>query len=352
MNFEPSESSNQLALLDILTGVQAGAGTGATPNRSTLLPEITATYKYNLKSGVPIRFWTQQFSAAEVDELVKCVTARIRLDDSILMAARTQAVDIIRSEQEIFDQQDAVRKMIRAAISLPDVEEQAQRVLLRVGYLNPQELQICLLERLKTEFETRGQMDIVESEDGLDHALSLIMVQHPGLLRRAEKECYADFTEVTEADPLPGYISSDQPLQTSHLNIYGVMPADLNSWERDFAQTLDNDLTGTVKWWHRNPPLKPYSVRIVLPDGSAFFPDFVIGVKDRNRQDNILLAETKEAINRPKSILEAVGEHKKYGRALMVYWEERRRWMTVRYDEATDKNIVDSVFRLNLMPNY
>ena len=45
-------------------------------------------------------------------------------------------------------------------------------------------------------------------------------------------------------------------------------------------------------------------------------------------------------------------EHKRYGRVLMLHWENRERWMTVRYDPARDRNATDAVFRLEALAEY
>ena len=199
---------------------------------------------------------------------------------------------------------------------------------------------------------------MAQDEDRLESALALILVKYPRLLKDVEKSCAARFSIIRETEPLPGFIESATPLSASFKNIYGVYPADLNEWELEFAKLLDNDTSGSVLWWHRNPPKKKYSVAIVRPDGGRFFPDFIVGVKDRTvAKDGILLIETKHAIGSVDSKIKAVIEHKEYGRALMIHWENwherpRRRAMTVTYDADKDQNFIDQVFRCKAMPTY
>jgi hypothetical protein len=183
-------------------------------------------------------------------------------------------------------------------------------------------------------------------------------VRHPNLLSEVEKQCAARFSYVRESEPLPGFVESATPLNPSFKNVYGVFPADLNPWEVEFAKLLDNDPTGTVLWWHRNPPRKKHSVAIVRPDGGRFFPDFIVGVKGRKvAKHPVLFIETKHAIGSLDSQIKAVVEHKEYGRALMIHWkdwhdEKNRVAMTVRYNPAKDKNELDAVFRCESMPTY
>jgi type III restriction enzyme len=56
------------------------------------------------------------------------------------------------------------------------------------------------------------------------------------------------------------------------------MPQDLNGPERAFADLLDADTTGTVDYWFRNEPRKPWSIGIVMPSGDRYFPDFAVKV--------------------------------------------------------------------------
>ena len=96
----------------------------------------------------------------------------------------------------------------------------------------------------------------------------------------------------------------------------------------------------------------------VGPDGGRFFPDFIVGVKDRTvAKDGILLIGTKHAIGSVDSKIKAVIEHKEYGRALMIQWENwhdrpKRRAMTVAYDPDKDQNFIDKVFRCSSMATY
>ena len=59
---------------------------------------------------------------------------------------------------------------------------------------------------------------------------------------------------------------------------------------------------------------------------------------------------TKRAINDDLNAkVKSVVEHKSYGRTAILFYEENKRWMTVRYNEGADKNELDSVFRLSAM---
>lgn len=320
---------------------------------------VAGVYRYPLRPDMPLRFMTQELPL-EVADLLACIEQQVSFNDRALLTALAKDVQIIRIERGHFlGVAEEQRSIISARINLEKAERQAQLLLLRQQYLSPKDLQDHLLKRLAAEFRNHGMSEVAEDVERLEVALALILVRHPGLLREVEKSCAARFSFTRETEPLPGFVDSAVALNPSFKNVYGVFPADLNTWEVEFAKLLDNDPEGTVLWWHRNPvKKKKHSVAIVRPDGGRFFPDFIVGVKSRTvARDGILLIETKHAIESLDSQINAVVEHREYGRALMIHWkdwqdEKRRTAMTVLYDPRTDKNVLDAVFRCAAMPTY
>ncbi len=86
------------------------------------------------------------------------------------------------------------------------------------------------------------------------------------------------FKEIFDTDKLPEFVELPAGVKKSRLNVYGVTPQDLNGPERAFADLLDADTTGTVDYWFRNEPRKPWSIGIVMPSGDRYFPDFAVKV--------------------------------------------------------------------------
>jgi superfamily II DNA or RNA helicase len=339
---------------ELLDGFQVSA----TQEEDSGAEQASDKHRYDLKPGSPLRFLTQELPVDILENLLLCMEQQVAFNDSSMLAALAQDVQVIRVELTHLTEGEEKRSLMRAKIDLEKVERQAQELLFKQQYLSAQELQDHLLKRLGEEFTRYGMSEIANDEDRLISALSLILVKTPRLLKDVEKSCAARFSIIRETEPLPGFIESATPLSASFRNIYGVYPADLNEWELEFAKVLDNDTSGSVLWWHRNPPKKKYSVAIVRPDGGRFFPDFIVGVKDRTvAKDGILLIETKHAIGSVDSKIKAVIEHKEYGRALMIHWENwreraQRRAMTVGYNPNKDQNFVDKVFRCSSMATY
>ena len=341
-------------LLDLLDGLAAKAQDEQTAGAA---PTATNARRYPLRDGVPLRFLTQELPF-EVEHLLVCMEQQVSFNDRALLNALAQDVQVIRIEQTHLEVGEERRSVMQARIDLEKAGRQAQQLLLRQTYLSPKELQDHLLKRLAAEFVNHGLAEVAHDEDRLEAALALILVRQPGLLREVEKSCAARFSFTRETEPLPGFIESVDPLPPSFKNVYGAFPPDLNDWEVEFAKILDNDPSGTVLWWHRNPPRKKHSVAIVRPDGGRFFPDFIVGVRGRTvARDGVLLIETKHAIGSVDSKIKAVIEHKEYGKALMIHWEnwhdeKSRRAMTVSYDPQKDNNVLDAVFRCASLPTY
>ncbi len=350
-----ARSQGLLDLLDALTAKARG-----TVEAVTSAEPAPGVHRYALKPGMPLRFLTQELPFDILEHLLSCMEQQVAFSDRTLLTALAKDVQIIRVEKTHLaaTAQEEQRSIIQARIDLDKAERQAQQLLLRQQYLSPKDLQDHLLKRLAQEFVSHGMSEVAEDEERLEAALSLILVRFPGLLKEVEKTCAARFSFTRETEPLPGFIESVDALPPSFKNVYGVFPPDLNDWEVEFAKLLDNDPSGTVLWWHRNPVKKKHSVAIVRPDGGRFFPDFVVGVKGRGvAKDGILLIETKHAIGSVDSKIKAVIEHKDYGKALMIHWKDwhdpkNRVAMTVVHDPATDKNVLDAVFRCASMPTY
>jgi hypothetical protein len=192
------------------------------------------------------------------------------------------------------------------------------------------------------------------NKDKVREALYKILVLKSNQLNKAIKEATFRHIESVDAEPLPEFVESMDELNYSRYNIYSIYPDDLNTWELAFAKWLDADDQDVVRWWHRNPSRKPYSVMIPIPGHSNFYPDFVVGVKDRTRGNGILLIDTKERINdeEGQAVAKIETEHMDYKKVMIVYWENKERWMTVEYNPAQNKNQLDRILNYSLMQSY
>lgn len=331
--------------------------TAATPP-SVAEPAIrTGIFTYPLRTDTkaPANFLRAVVSLDQ-EALLSDIVGRFDFTDELLLKAQQTAVQIVMEEVEIFGNRKDSPETIRADLAQHEVDAMAQRALIAADDLeviDTRELNLCLVAAFRRAVEARG-IDVFDTEGKLLMGLNKILALRPAHLKRAISEAVSRHTVAEDAAPIPAAITGFAALEPARLNLYRVFPDDLNSWERAFAEYLDDDTTGTVEWWHRNPPRKPYSVGIPLPGQPDFYPDFIVGVKDRKRGNGILLAETKRDINdEPGNAQEkAQVEHPTYRKVMMLYWQDSQQWVTVEYDEAHDKNELDRILRPELMTAY
>jgi superfamily II DNA or RNA helicase len=310
-------------------------------------------FSYDLREGMPRSFSTERLPAEFEDVAEECADKFIISSNELLQAiagkvnVRKQTLDVFMHQFEL--------ELADASLSPREVALRAQKILCKSGFFSARDLQAQLLLKLGQAFERSGMSEMAKDADKLEHSLNIILVHNPQLLFNAQREALGKHTEIAQSEDLPTSIESSYPLHKSFRNAYGCIPADLNDWERRFADMLDSDIDGHVKWWHRNEPRKPWSVCVVLADGRNFYPDFVIGVEGRKAVQNILLADTKEAFEREKEILKACAQHADYGQVLIINLHgqgEAREWFTVRYDGQQNRAVRDRVFHTGLLKNH
>lgn len=326
----------------------------STPNSapSPPLPQSPGQQCYGLHDGIPRVFKTERRNL-DTSGLLHCVEKLIKLDGNVLTAGLRRAVTIKRKEEEIFTH-DVTYSDLQAGLSDTDIAKRGQRLLFEPDYLDPRQLQKAFLNRLANECREKGFDDLLESPENLRRAMHLILIAHKNLLREALRTCSAQHKELVDTVPLPETVTWPTGCATARLGVYGAFPSDLNSHELAFAQLLDGDMSETVEWWHRNEPSKLHSVGLVMTDGKGYFPDFIVKVKGRSKGGGILMIEVKGEflINSSNTPDKAQAFHGLYRHPLMVMLEKSGRWMTLRFNEKTDKLEPDAVFRLDALAEY
>jgi hypothetical protein len=301
-------------------------------------------FRYPLRPNVPRRFKTEcSIWNNEVTE--EDCARRFVVSTRDLFDALKGRIGVQRKTLEIFTHQLELN-FVGAELDPDRAAQQAQKILQRGGVLDPRELKRALLDRMQAVMREE-MMDGADDRAQVARFLDVILATHPNLLVEAQKAAVAETAKLTEAGDLPAEIVSEQGLPVSRGNVYGVVPPDLNDWERQFAGMLDNDPAGVVGWWHRNLPHKSWSVNVLLPDGRGFYPDFVIGVEGRKTEDGVLLADPKRAFGDPNEAPKSTARHRAYGRVLILYRDNTARWMVVRYDEKKRVPVLDCEFRFS-----
>ena len=335
------------AMQNVLDGFVLAMPEAQTEQTRRIAATLSGTSNFPLK--IPgLKFKTERMPLG-TNALLACIGRKVAIGERELNEGRRAKTTVIRREEEIFTR-TVMDTKYQARISEAEIARRAQRVLFEPDYLDPRDLHAVLINRLQSEYEVRG-FEYTEYE--LHLVLDLILVAFPSLIRQAAKECAAQYAELMDTSALPDSIELPSGARTSRLNVYGVMPPDLNRDEIAFAEMLDSDLSGTVEWWHRNEPRKPWSIGLILPNGAQYFPDFVVKVNGRTLGDGLLLAETKGdyLLNSSDTLDKVLASHKFYKHPVMLIREDSGRFMTIR-QEANGKNSPDQIFRLDLMVGY
>lgn len=331
-------------LQNVLDGFVLSMPEAQTEQTRRVVAAISGTSRFALKY-LGLKFKTERMPLG-TDALLACIGGKVAIGERELNEGRRAKTTVIRREEEIFTRAVSDSRY-QARISEAEIARRAQRVLFEPDYLDPRELHAVLIGRLRSEYEARG---FEYTEPDLELVLNLILAAFPNLVRQAARECAAQYAELMDATPLPEGLDLPTGARTSRLNVYGVMPPDLNRDEQAFADMLDSDLSGTVEWWHRNEPRKPWSIGLILPNGAQYFPDFVVKVKGRLVGDGLLLVEIKgdHLLNSGDTLDKVLASHQLYKRPMMLMRDTSGRFMTIRQD-ANGRNVEDQIFRLDLM---
>lgn len=220
------------------------------------------------------------------------------------------------------------------------IEREGQRVF----DFDPSIDQRRLRQILRNELERAAvQEGIGFTKLDLSRAIYLAAMREPQAFKEALKEAKANYIETGEAeDPIPRQQFDYPDCEPSKHSAYGVLPSNLNNDERAFAQWLDADTSGRVKWWIRNPHRpgwsRGWSTNLVLPSGGFFFPDFVVGVQGRSTPNQIALVEVKGGhLDNTDQSLEKIGTvHRAYQ---AVLWAQKHDdlFMRLTYDSGSNR---------------
>lgn len=272
-----------------------------------------------------------------IDEALKAMALRVATGKVTETEVHKELVSgrVTRKDVAIVIERRALAAAARAAMrELPQFEEADEQIMVEV-----------LTARMT---ETVEQSLIGTDDDDRPDAREItrlardcaywVILRSKHELAEALHAAIAEQARLLDAAPLPDYMLFPQSiaLQDSLKNIYGTMPpthADMEAlqqqvplqvrsmlkplsmgfdervWslaefdgghamgegEMAFARALDR--APFVKWWHRNPDRKPYSVRLVRGEHRYHFhPDFVVFVEHYRGDTPLLrLIETKES---------------------------------------------------------
>jgi type III restriction enzyme len=310
---------------------------------------IQGRHRYQLRADVPRRFKTHVVSPDNEATEEDCANKFMISSDELIRAIAAK-LTVERRTLEVFTRQIEM-DLTNATMDPDQAARAAIKVLQKNESFDPRELRRALLRKLTATVTELG-LPGADNPESVSHMLNVILCGNPQLLHDAQKEALSAHCLVEDSDEeLPAHLDSEAPLPTARLNVYGVFPPGLNAWETDFAGLLDRDQLNMVAWWHRNLPHKPWSVQVVLSDGRAFFPDFIIGIDARKKWDGMLLADPKYYFESTDELPKIHASHPVYGRVLILS-KQAAQWTVVRYDEAKNRAVPDRPFRVADLAGY
>jgi hypothetical protein len=200
--------------------------------------------------------------------------------------------------------------------------------------------------RLSEMFHDKGFGEV--SIEDVRRTINLAVLMEPQRLKEAMRRANAKFVEMKNDVPIPTQ-TEDWPsdLKGSEKGAYGVFPANMNKEERAFAELLDEDKSGTIQWWLRNPENVRWATRLVLPTGKRFFP----GIPGRSSRDAIALVEIKDdgetgRLQSDSNAIKIRVEHREYRKVCWTYRQHDKKWVRARFDDGLGRILPFGAFDL------
>lgn len=341
---------------------------------------------------IPVALKTEERPVLnDMSAVTRLASARLNIDDALKSMALRVATGkvtetevhkellsgrVTRKDVAVVIERRALAAAARSAMrELPQFEEADEQIMVEV-------LTARMTETVEQSLAGTDEDDRPDARDITRMARDCaywVILRSRHELAEALHAAIAEQARLLDASPLPDFMLFPQSiaLQDSLKNLYGVMPpthADMESlqqqvplqvrsllrplslafddraWslaeydgghamgegEISFAKALDR--APFVKWWHRNPDRKPYSVRLVRGEHKNFFyPDYIAYVEHFRGDTPLLrLLETKE------STKDAANKSKRfspyYGRVLFLT-ENKKELFSVNEDGSLGAKI-------------
>ncbi len=293
-------------------------------------PKPTKQTAYHMKAdlGLPEALWQEQ--PLDYRQLSDPVflndVANSFCDNSALVGKLGQTLrQATMSLRDLFNDGEEREVSLSLKISNARVAEQAQAAFQLNDSIDPRHLERALIAALRGRAEQGGY---AFTDQDLRRTIQLAVMRDPDALMKAIKEEQGKRARLDNTIPIPNPLFDFADLTPAIKAAHGVFPSRMNKPERAFAEMLDADTTGTVRWWLRNPENELWATRMILPTGQRFFPDFAVGIKGRTTRDEIALVEIKDdgedgRLHSDKNRLKIQVQHREYRNVFWSYEAER-----------------------------
>ena len=226
------------------------------------------------------------------------------------------------SMRDLFNAGQTDQRSLSVRMSAARIAEQAQAQLMFNDGIDPRRIR----EAVEAELARLCQKDGISApRRDIRRTINLAILRQPQALKEAVRIAQGHHIRLESDEPIPTEQFGTKDATKAKKGAYGAFIGRFNRPERAFAEMLDNDDTGRIKWWLRNPESEKWATRLILPTGKRFFPDFVVGVSGRRTRDNIALVEIKDdgetgRLHSDSNAIKIRSEHSEYKK---VFWSFR-----------------------------
>lgn len=227
------------------------------------------------------------------------------------------------SMRDLFDADQTDQRNLSVRMSAARIAEQAQAQLMFNDGIDPRRIR----EAVEAELARLCQKDgIAATSRDIRRTINLAILRQPQALKEAVRIAQGQHIRLESNEPIPTEQFGPKDAAKARKGAYGAFIGRYNRPERAFVEMLDNDDTGRIKWWLRNPESEKWATRLILPTGKRFFPDFVVGVSGRRTRDSIALVEIKDdgetgRLHSDNNAIKIRSEHSEYKKVLWSFRE-------------------------------
>ncbi|MCL3882669.1 DEAD/DEAH box helicase family protein [Marivita sp. GX14005] len=238
---------------------------------------------------------------------------------SMLLAVNSNAE---LSMRDLFNAGQTDQRALSVRMSAARIAEQAQAQLMFNDGIDPRRIREAVEAELARLCQKEG---IAATSRDIRRTINLAILRQPQALKEAVRIAQGHHIRLESNEPIPTEQFGPKDAPKAKKGAYGAFIGRYNRPERAFVEMLDNDDTGRVKWWLRNPESEKWATRLILPTGKRFFPDFVVGVSGRRTRDSIALVEIKDdgetgRLHSDSNAIKIRSEHSEYKK---VFWSFR-----------------------------
>ncbi|MDZ7908196.1 MAG: DEAD/DEAH box helicase family protein [Gemmobacter sp.] len=334
-NYATASTLRQQSALSAVEGFSAPASPPLFPNLPDVLsPRVTPAQpmpqehqvKYLLRTdlGLPTALVREELPnlfdiEGDLCPQIAREFCRIVPMTSMLLAVNSNAE---LSMRDLFNAGQTDQRNVSVRMSAARIAEQAQTQLMFNDGIDPRRIR----EAVEAELARLCQKDgIAATSRDIRRTINLAILRQPQALKEAVRIAQGHHIRLESNEPIPTEQFGPKDAPKAKKGAYGAFIGRYNRPERAFVEMLDNDDTGRIKWWLRNPESETWATRLILPTGKRFFPDFVVGVSGRRTRDSIALVEIKDdgetgRLHSDSNAIKIRSEHSEYKK---VYWSFR-----------------------------